>query len=137
VLAVFGSYGCALIAMIPVMLVHVPTTTLVSVGIASAMIHGTLLLLGAAKGPFWAGTVRATSYSFATHVLFAVPVVGVPIALIWTLVIETIGVREVHRTATVVAAIAVLGYRVLTIALVAAIYVLIGALVAGVIAGRA
>lgn len=129
VVAFFGSYGCVLVALVPTMMVHVPVTTLVSVGVASVAIHGTLMLLGAAKGPFWSGTVRATSYSFTTHVLFVVPVIGPLVALVWTLVVEIVAVREVHRTSGMVAAIAVLGFRLLGIGAVALFYALVGAAV--------
>lgn len=111
VAAVFGGYGCMLIALVPTMMLHVPMTTLIAVGIASVAIHGTLRLLGAANAPFYAGTVRVTSYAFATHVLFIVPIVGFILAIVWTLILETIGIREVHRTTTLRAAIAVLGFR--------------------------
>ncbi len=135
--AFFGSYTCVILALVPTMMVHVPVTTLVSVGMASAAIHGTLRLLGAAKAPFYAGTVRATSYSFATHVLFIVPVLGPLIALVWTLVIEIIGVRELHRTGNGVAWLAVLGYRVLFVGLLVGLYVILGALAVGMaVSGR-
>lgn len=130
-LAVFGSYGCILLALIPTMMVHVPVTTLVSVGVASAAIHATLRLFGAAKAPFYSGTVRATSYAFATHVFFIVPFVGPLIALLWTLVIETIGAREVHKTGYPVALIAVLGFRLLFFGGIVALYVMLGALAFG------
>lgn len=136
VLAVFGGYGCILFALVPTMMVHVPVTTLVAVGVAAACIHGTLRLLGEARAPFYAGTVRATSYSFATHVLFIVPFLGPIVALIWTLVIETIGVREVHRTSTPVAAIAVLGFRLVFVGLVVLLYVAFGALALGLVSSR-
>ncbi len=136
VAAVFGGYGCMVVALVPTMIVHVPVTTLVAVGVASVGIHGTLRLLGAAKAPFYAGTVRITSYSFATHALFIVPVIGPPIALLWTLVIEIIGVREVHRTSTLLAAIAVLGYRLLFVGGLVAVYVILGVLALSVAAAR-
>lgn len=129
--ALFGGYGCMLVALVPTMMVHVPVTTLASVGMAAVAIHGTLWALGAAKAPFYAGTVRATSYSFATHVLFVVPVVGPIVALVWTLVIETIGVREVHRTGTATAAVAVLGYRLLFVLAIVLLYVVLGMLALG------
>jgi hypothetical protein len=128
VAAVFGGYGCMLIALVPAMMVHIPVTTLSAVGVASVAIHGTLRLLGAAKAPFYAGTVRATSYAFATHALFVVPVLGTLLAVPWTLVLETIGVREVHKTGTLVAVIAVLAFRVVILAAVIAFYVALGAL---------
>jgi hypothetical protein len=131
VAAVFGGYGCMLIGLVPAMMLHVPVTTLVAVGVASVAIHGSLRILGVAKAPFYAGTVRATSYSFATHVLFAVPLIGPPFALFWTMVIETIAIREVHRTSTLVALIAVLGYRLLFVVGLIGLYVLLGGLAYG------
>jgi hypothetical protein len=129
VIAVFGGYGCFLLALVPTMMVHVPVTTLVSVGIAAVAMHGTLMLLGAARAPFYAGTVRATSYAFATHALFVVPVAGPLIAVFWTVLIEAIGIREVHRCGSGIALIAALGFRLLFVGSVIAIYAMLGAAV--------
>jgi len=137
VAAVFGGYGCMVIALVPTMMIHVPVTTLASVGVAAVSMHATLRVLGAARAPFFAGTVRATSYAFATHVLFIVPIVGPFVAVLWTLVIEAIGVREVHRTGTLVALVAALGFRMLLVAAIVAIYVAIGAAVLASVVARA
>jgi hypothetical protein len=118
-----GGYGCLLLATIPMMLVHVPVTGILSVGTASLGAHGTLKIFGAARAPFFTGTVRGMSYAFATQVFMIVPIVGVLVSLVWMLVVEAIALREAHRTGTVVAIVAVLGFRVLFFGTIAAAYV--------------
>jgi hypothetical protein len=108
-----GGYGCVLLATVPTMIVHVPVTAILSVGTASLGTHGTLKLFGAARAPFFSGTVRGMSYAFATQVFMLVPVVGVIVSIVWMLAIETIALREAHRTSTALAIVAVLGFRVL------------------------
>lgn len=120
--AFFGGYSCFMFAMIPAVLAHVPMTTLLAVGTSAACMHLTLKLFGAARAPFFAGTVRATSYAFASHVMLVVPVVGPLIALVWTILLETIGIREVHRCGTFVALVAVLAYRFLLLAVFLGLY---------------
>lgn len=123
-----GGYGCVLFATVPAMIVHVPVTAILSVGAASLGTHGTLKLFGAARAPFFSGTVRGMSYAFATQVFMIVPVLGVLVSIVWMLVVEMIAVREAHRTSTLTATIAVLGFRVLFFgAIVGAYVVFVGA----------
>ena len=126
--AFFGGYGCFMFAMIPAVLAHVPMTTMFSVGVSAVCMHLTLQLFGAARAPFFAGTVRATSYAFASHVMFVVPVVGPLVALVWTIFLETIGIREVHRCGTAIALVAVLAYRLVLAGLFVGLYALLFAL---------
>ncbi len=115
-----GGYGCVLLATIPALIVHVPVTAILSVGTASLGTHGTLGLFGAARAPFYSGTVRAMSYAFATQVWMLIPVIGPPISIVWMLIVEVIALREVHRTSTAMAVVAVLGFRVLFYGVIAA-----------------
>lgn len=126
--AFFGGYGCFMLAMIPAVLAHVPMTTMLAVGTSAVCMHLTLRLFGAARAPFFAGTVRATSYAFASHVMFVIPVVGPLVALVWTIFLETIGIREVHRCGTILALVAVLAYRFALLAIFVGLYALIFAL---------
>lgn len=130
-----GGYGCILLGTIPTMIVHVPVTAILSVGTASLGAHGTLKLFGAARAPFFSGTVRGMSYAFATQVFMVIPVIGILVSIVWMLVAETVALREVHRTSTAIAVFAVCGYRVLFFGAIAAGYAaIIGMAVA--LAGR-
>jgi hypothetical protein len=133
VAAFMGGYSCVLFAILPSMIVHVPVTGIVSVGMASTAIHGTLRALGVETAPFFAGTVRAVSYAFATQICMVIPVVGPLVTLVWMLVLEVIAMREVHKTHVAFACIAVLGYRAFFLFAGLALYAFFGvaALAAG------
>jgi hypothetical protein len=131
-LAAAGGYGCLLVATIPTMIVHVPVTGILSVGAASLGAHGTLKLFGAARAPFFSGTVRGMSYAFATQIFMVIPVIGVLVSLAWMLIVEAIAIRETHRTSTVVAIVSVLGFRVLFYGAIVGSYVaIVGAVILG------
>lgn len=126
VAAFMGGYSCVLFAILPSMIVHVPVTGIVSVGLASSAIHGTLRALGVKTAPFFAGTVRGVSYAFATQICLVIPVVGPLVTLVWMLVLEVIAVREVHKTNIAFACIAVLGYRAVFLMAAIGLYVMFG-----------
>jgi predicted Zn finger-like uncharacterized protein len=74
------------------------TPVLVCIGIVinGALLHILLLLVGGAKNGFEA-TFRVVCYSQAAHLLSIIPIMGGWIDGIWKLVVQIIGVREIHE----------------------------------------
>jgi hypothetical protein len=87
--------------------IFLPFLIAVGLFIASGIFHLCLLIVGAGKRGFEA-TFRVVAYANSTQVFAIVPFVGGFIALIYDLVLWTIGFRESHRTTTGKALIAVL-----------------------------
>jgi hypothetical protein len=81
----------------------------VPIGLAiwSALLHLCLYVMGEAREGYEA-TFRVVSYSTVTSIFNAIPVVG-SLASLWSLVLNVIGLREVHKTTTgkAVAAVAI------------------------------
>ena len=65
--------------------------------ISSAVWHVFLLLLRGANNGFEA-TFRVISYSQSVQVLALIPIIGGWVSGIWQLVIQIIGLREIHET---------------------------------------
>lgn len=84
-----------------------PFVLLLFLFIGSAISHGLLKLIGGA-GQRYGATVRVFSYSQSPQLLVIVPFIGAIIAMFWALAISVIGLREVHRTTTTKAALAIL-----------------------------
>jgi hypothetical protein len=84
-----------------------PVFVTVGVVVGSAIIHLCLLLVGGA-GEGYAATFRAVAYSQAGQLWSMIPFCGGLIAFPWTLVLQVIALRELHRTSTGKAAAAVL-----------------------------
>lgn len=109
-LAIYGV--CMVIGAIPLSVMQGPMYGGMGIAIGSLAAHGTLLLLGKAKGRVDA-TLRAVSYANAAHLLQAIPIVGafaVPFVVAY---LEVLALREVHGIDTGSAVIAALGYRAL------------------------
>lgn len=87
--------------------IFLPILIAIGLFIMSAVFHVCLLIVGAGKRGFEA-TFRVVAYTNSTQVFALLPVVGGFIALIYNLVLWTIGFRESHRTTTGRAFIAVL-----------------------------
>lgn len=63
----------------------------------SAILHVCLLMVGAGKNGFEA-TFRVVAYSQATQILGVIPFVGGVLGWFWQLMVQFIGVREIHET---------------------------------------
>jgi hypothetical protein len=74
-----------------------PFLVCLNIFINSALLHILLLLVGGAKNGFEA-TFRVVCYSQAAHLLSLIPIMGGWIDGIWKLVVQIIGVREIHET---------------------------------------
>ncbi len=92
--AIFGHLTVGLIFLIMVVAVHVCVT--LSMFIYSAIIHLLLMIVGGGKNKFEA-TFRVVAYSQAAQALDLIPVVGSWIGGIWQLIIQVIGLREMHN----------------------------------------
>ena len=63
----------------------------------SGILHLLLLIVGGGKNGFEA-TFRVVSYSQATQVLGMMPFIGGLIGGFWLLIVQIIGLREIHET---------------------------------------
>jgi hypothetical protein len=90
-----------------VTMVLAPVFVLLAVFIWSAILHLVLLIVGAGERGFPA-TVRVVCYAGATQILQVIPLCGGFIAMIWSIVLEIIGLATAHRTSQGKAAVAVL-----------------------------
>lgn len=89
-------------------IVSVPLQVLISVFVWAAVVHLLLLLFGGAMHGFEA-TFRTTAYAYGTTSLFLlVPFCGWIVGFIWLLVVQIIGLKEIHGITTGKAAAAVL-----------------------------
>lgn len=79
-----------------VMVVAVPVCVTLSMFIYSGILHLLLLIVGGGKNRFEA-TFRVVAYSQAAQAWDLIPVVGSWIGGVWQLIIQVIGLREMHN----------------------------------------
>jgi hypothetical protein len=91
-----------------------PVWVAVSMLINTVFVHFCLLLAGAGRMGL-VGTFRVVAYSQAAKTLGVIPVVGGPSAFIWQLVIQVIGLREVHGVSSLRLLLAAVSAAVLLI----------------------
>ena len=65
----------------------------------AAVLHVSLAVLGGARGTFTA-TLKAVCYSSSATAFNVFPVCGAAIGAVWQVVVQVIGLRELHRTST-------------------------------------
>ncbi len=87
------SFGLVFIIII----ILVPVATVVAMFISSGVWHLFLFLVKGAGNGFEA-TFRVVSYSQAVQLLAIIPFIGGWISMIWQLVIQVIGLKEIHET---------------------------------------
>jgi len=87
--------------------IALPILLVIGFFIASGIFHVCLLIVGAGKRGFEA-TFRVVAYTTSSQVFALIPFVGGIIITIYNLVLWTIGFRQVHRTTTGRAFVAVL-----------------------------
>jgi len=78
-------------------MVFSPLLIALTILITSGITHVLLLMTGAGKHRFEA-TLRVVSYAQATQIWGVVPIVGGIVANLWFLVVQVIGLREIHET---------------------------------------
>ena len=92
---IFGHFGMGIIFLI--MFLCLPLLMLVGLYIMAGVTHVLLLIVGAARNGFEA-TFRVVCYSHAAQLLGLVPLVGSWVAGIWQIIVQIIGLREIHDT---------------------------------------
>jgi len=85
------------VVLFAVVAVFVPLFVTVAVFVSSGILHVLLLCVRGGQNGFEA-TFRVIAYSQATQVLGLIPFIGGVAGSIWLLVIQFIGVREMHET---------------------------------------
>ena len=91
-----GQTAFQMVLMI-VVAITAPLWVLIGLFIISAITHFVLWLLGGANKSFTA-TIRVVSYAMSAAILNIIPFCGGFIGTIWEMVIEIIGLKEVHET---------------------------------------
>jgi hypothetical protein len=116
-----GFVGCI---MVPIVGFQAPIAAVFSMAFALAGGHLSLMAMQQ-RGATWEDTLRGVGYSNAAYLWMAVPCIGwliAPFALVWN---ETVALREIHQTTTLVALAAVLLWRLLIIAVFITLYALL------------
>jgi hypothetical protein len=116
-------------------MVLAPILILLGIFIGSAIIHLFLMLVGGANSGFTA-TMRVVCYSGTTQVLQVIPFCGGLIAVVWTLVLEIVGLTIAHRTTQGKAALAVLLPLALCCACIVVLFLAFGAAIFAAIKSR-
>jgi len=80
-----------------IVMVFIPVFVVINLFIYSGIIHVLMRIVGAGKNGFEA-TFRVMSYCHAAQIWVIIPFVGSWIGGIWQLVVQIIGLREIHRT---------------------------------------
>lgn len=91
----FGEIGANLVFL--GILVIIPLLVLMSMVLTSGICHLLLLMVRGGKNGFEA-TFRVISFTMASQILGVIPVVGGFVALIWWLITQIIGLKEIHET---------------------------------------
>jgi hypothetical protein len=65
----------------------------------AAVLHVSLAVLGGARGSY-ATTLKAVCYSSSATAFNVFPVCGAAVGALWQMVVQVIGLRELHRTST-------------------------------------
>ena len=113
--AAFGGYGPwtltfdfpTMLIFLMALIVVAPLFAVVGLFFTSAIYHICLKILGGGASGFEA-TFRAISYASSAQILSIVPIVGSVAAGIWSLVLNIIGMKEIHGTTYSRAIIAVI-----------------------------
>jgi hypothetical protein len=102
----FAGHTAGLLAQI----LLAPIFVVIFLFVGSAIVHLMLMLVGGTKSSEagFEGTLRAMAYSTVAQLGAIVPFAGGLIAFVWSIVLETIGLADLHRTSTGKALAAVL-----------------------------
>ena len=80
-----------------VIIVITPLFVLIGIFFTSVILHLLLCLVRAGNSGFQ-GTFRVVSYAQATQILGLVPLIGGLVGSIWLLIVQMVGLREIHQT---------------------------------------
>jgi hypothetical protein len=89
-----GDYGTSLVFLAATVLCPLAATLII--GVTSLILHLLLRVVGGGKQGFEA-TFRAVCYSQATQAWALIPYVGGLVATLWLVVVQFIGIREIHE----------------------------------------
>jgi hypothetical protein len=109
-----------------------PVLVVLVLFIGAGLVHVTLKILGAARQPLVA-TTRVLAFASGVQILAVIPILGHAAGGIWSIVLTVIGLREVHKTTTARAAMAILLPIFLLAMLMTAFFILV--VMAGAIMG--
>lgn len=98
---IFHGIGMAVLAVIT------PFMIIVALFVWAGILHLLLMLVHGSKNGFEA-TFRAVSYSYGANIFMALPFCGGFVALVWSIVLAIIGLKEAHGTSGGRASFAVL-----------------------------
>jgi hypothetical protein len=113
-----GDYGTSIVFLAAAILCPLAATVMICM--TSLIVHLLLTVVGGARNGFEA-TFRAVSYSQATQFWALIPFVGGLIASLWLVVVQIIGIREIHEVSYTRVVIAFLIPVVLVVAALMAI----------------
>ena len=88
-----GDYGTSIVFLAAAILCPLAATAMICM--TSLIVHLLLTVVGGARNGFEA-TFRAVCYSQATQFWTLIPYVGGVIATLWLVVVQIIGIREIH-----------------------------------------
>jgi hypothetical protein len=91
----FAQFAVGLIFL--VIIVAIPIVVTLGMFLYSSILHLCLLMVGGGKNGYEA-TFRVVSYSQSAQILGIIPFLGGVIAGVWQLVVQVIGLREIHET---------------------------------------
>jgi len=113
-----------IIAIFMFIMVISPFLVAINIFITSGILHLLLLIFGAGKNKFEA-TFRVVSYSHATQVWSLVPFIGALIKWFWQLIVNIIGIREIHETSYLRAIIVVLLPLIMKLLMVVGVFIML------------
>ena len=90
-----GQFSLGLIFLVVIILT--PLFVLMSMFVVSGILHLSLLIVGGGRSGF-EGTFRIVAFSQSTKILDLVPFVGGFVGWFWHLIVQVIGLREMHET---------------------------------------
>jgi len=125
--------GVMLALIIPVWIIMIPIALTIALFIYTCILHVCVMIVGAdAKSSAgFEGTFRAITYAQTANVAQVVPIVGGLIAIIWSLVLQVVGIARIHGTTEGRAVVAVLiPFGLLCICCVGAAFILFGMIAA-------
>jgi hypothetical protein len=118
-------------------IVLTPLIGIVALFIWSGIVHLVLQLLGGLRDSTagFEGTFRAIAYSSVSQIAYLVPLVGPLLGVVWSIVLNVIGLSTLHRTSQGKALAAVLIPVLLCCCLIAAVFAMMGAAIGAALSG--
>lgn len=126
----FNKFGLGASSFVIVDLIFTPVKVAIGLFILGGILHLCLMLFGGASRPFET-TFRVTGYTVGASYLFCVvPVCGGLVALVYLIVLATIGLARTHQTTTGKALMAVLAPFILCCVFAGLVGLLLGGAIA-------